>query len=137
MGSKSTILESLTAAYIPSPDATPSTTLLEQMARGLRMNNESGAAQSSSARAGFRMELICPAGMIAQIEQSAKAGSSKVRSCSERFVGVCVALENMDAAETATHDRDFALQVARLTKAQILSLTPLRPHVDCISVNRP
>ncbi len=136
MGPKSTILESLTAAQIPGPGAAPSTTLLEQLARGLRINNESGPARSSSGQAAFRMELICLTGMIAQIEQLAKAGSGAVRSCSERFVAVCVALENMRASDTATHDRDFALQIARLTKAQILSLTPLRPQVNCISVKR-
>ncbi len=136
MGSKSTILESLTAAQVPSLGAAPSTTLLEQLAHGLRINKESGPARPSCGQAGFRKELICLSGTIAQIEQFAKVGDSGVRTYSERFVAVRVALENMSASNTATDDRDFALQIARLTKAQILSLTPVRPHINCISQKR-
>ena len=136
MGPKSTILESLTAAQIQSPGAGPSTTLLEQLASGLRINKESGPARPSCSQAGFRKELVCLTSTIAQIEQFAEAGHGGVRSCSERFVAVRVALENMSASDTATHDRDFALQIAKLTKAQILSLTPLRPHINCISGKR-
>lgn len=136
MGSKSTIVESLTAAQIPRLSAAPSTTFLEQLAPGLRINKESGPARPSYGQAGFGKELICLTSTIAQIEQFAKAGDSGVRSYSERFVAVRVALENMSASYTATHDRDLALQIARLTKAQILSLTPLRPHINCISRKR-
>ena len=42
----------------------------------------------------------------------------------------------LSASGTASHDRDFALQIAKLTKAQILSLSPLRPHINCISRKR-
>ncbi len=136
MGPKATILESLTAAQIRSPGAAPSTVLLEQLARGLRINKESGPARPSCRQAGFRKELVCLTSTIAQIEQFAKAGDGGVRCCSERFVAVRVALENTSAADTATHDRGFALQISKLTKAQILSLTPLRPHLNCISGKR-
>ncbi len=132
MGPKSTILESLTAAQIQCPGAAPSTALLERSVRGLRIHKESDPAQPSCGHAGFRKELVCLTGTIAQIEQLAKAGDGIVRSFSERFVAV----ENTSASETATHDRDFALQIAKLTKAQILSLTPLRPHINCISRKR-
>ncbi len=136
MGSKPTILESLTAAQISSPGAGPSTTLLDQLARGLRISKESGPVQSSCGQTGFRKELIGLTATIAQIEQLAKAGNGIARPFSERFVAVRVALENMSASETATHDRDFAFQIAKLTKAQILSLSPLRPHINCISRKR-
>jgi len=136
MGCKSTILESLTAAQIPSPGAAPSTTLLGQLARGLRINKESGPAQPSCCQTGFRKELIGLTGTVAQIEQLARADDGIVRSFSERLFAVRVAVENMSACETATHDRDFALQIASLTKAQILSLTPHRPHINCILQKR-
>ena len=136
MGSKSTIVESLTAAHVPSSGAAPSTLLLEQLALGLRINKESSPARPSCGQAGFRKELICLTRTIAQIEQFARAGDSGVRFCSGRFVAVRVALENMSASETATHDHDFAFQIAKLTKAQILSLTPLRPHINCSSQKR-
>ena len=136
MGSKSTILESLTAAQIPSPGAARATIVIEQLARGHRINSDSGPGRPSRGQAGFRKELISLTRTIAQIEQFAKAGDGGVRSGSERFVAVRLALENMSASDTATHDRDFALQIAKLTKAQILSLTPLRPHINCISGKR-
>ncbi len=136
MGPKSTILESLTAAKIPSPGAAPSTTLLELLARGLRISKESGPARPSCGQAGFRKDLNSLNSTIAQIEQFAKAGDGAVRSFSKRVVAVRVALENMSASDTATQDRDFALQIAKLTKAQILSLTPLRPYINCISGKR-
>lgn len=130
MEPKSTILGSLTAAQIPSPGAARAATVIEQLARGLRINSESDPGRPSRGQAGFRKELISLTSTIAQIEQFAKAGDGGVRSCSERFVAVSVALENTSAADTATHDRGFALQIAKLTKAQILSLTPLRPHLN-------
>lgn len=136
MEPKSTMLESLTAAQIRSPGVAPSTTLLEQLARGFRINKEPSPARPSCGQAGSREELVRLTSTIAQIEQFAKAGDSGVRSYSERFVAVRVALENMSASYTATHDRDLALQIAKLTKAQILSLTPLRPHINCISRKR-
>ena len=117
MGPKSTIVESLTAAQIPRLSAAPSTTFLEQLAPGLRINKESGPARPSCGQTGFRKELIGLTGTIAQIEQLAKAGDGIARPFSERFVAVRMALENMSASETATHDRDFALQLAKLTKA--------------------
>lgn len=136
MRPKSTILESLTAAQLPSAGAAPSTTLLEQLGRGLRINEESDPARRSCRPARFGKELICLISTIAQIEQSGKAGTGGAYSYSERSVAVRVALANMSASDTATHDRGFAHQIARLTKAQILSLTPLRPHVNCISGKR-
>ncbi len=136
MGCKSTILKSLTAAQVPSSGAVPSRTLLEQLSQGLRINRESDPARPACGQAGFRKELICLTSTIAQIEQFAKAGGNEVQSYSERFVAGCVALENRSASETATHDRDFALQIAKLTKAQILSLTLLRPPINCISQTR-
>ncbi len=136
MGPKATILESLTAAQIKGPSPAPSTTLLEQSACGLRINKESGPARPSRSQAGFRKELICLTSTIAQIEQIGKAGDGAVRSYSARFVAVRIALEIMSASDTATYDRDFALQIAKLTKAQILSLTSVRPHVTYISGKR-
>jgi hypothetical protein len=136
MGRKATNLESLTAAQIRSPGAAASTTLLEQLARGLRINKESSPARPSCDPAGVRKELVCLTSTIAQIEQFAKAGDGGVRCCSQRLVAARVALENTSAADTATHDRGFALQVSRLTEAQILSLTPLRPHLNYISGKR-
>ncbi len=136
MGPKATILESLTAAQIVGPSPAPSTTLPEQSACGLRINKESGPARPSCRQAGFRKELVSLTSTIAQIEQIGKAGDGAVRSYSERFVAVRIALEIMSASDTATYDRDFALQIAKLTKAQILSLTSVRPHVTYISGKR-
>ncbi len=119
MGSKSTILQSLTAAQIPSPGARPSTTLIGQLARSIRINSESDAAQPSCGRAVFHEELIGLISTIAELEQSAEK-----------------ALENTNAADTATGDHGFAIQTSKLTKAQVLSLTPLRPHINRISEKR-
>lgn len=124
MGPKSTIVESLTAAQIPRLSAAPSTTFLEQLAPGLRINKESGPARPSYGQTGFGKELICLTSTIAQIEQFAKAGHNAVRSLSERVAAVRVVLENSSAADTATHELGFAIQISKLTKAQILSLTP-------------
>ncbi len=136
MGPKSTILESLTAAQVTSPGAARATTVIEQLAHGLRISSESGLGRPSHGQDGFRKELISLTSTIALIKQFAKAGDGGDRSCSERFGAVRGALENRSASDRATHDWDFALQIAKLTKAQILSLTPLRPHINCISGKR-
>ena len=136
MGSKSTILESLTAAQISSPGAKPPTTLIGQLARSLRINSEPDAARPSCGRAVFHEGLIGLIGTIAEIEQSAKSGDRTSRSFPERIAAVRVALENISAAGTATHDSGFAIQTSKLSKAQVLSLTPLRPHINRISGRR-
>ena len=126
MEPKSTMLESLTAAQIRSPGVAPSTTLLEQLARGFRINKEPSPARPSCGQAGSREELVRLTSTIAQIEQFAKAGHNAVRSLSERVAAVRVVLENSSAADTATHELGFAIQISKLTKAQILSLMPPR-----------
>ena len=136
MGSKATILESLTAAQISSPGVKPPTTLIGQLALSLRINSESDAARPSCGRAVFHKELIGLISTIADIEQSAKSGDGTARSFSERIAAVRVALENTSAAGTATHDPGFAIQSSKLTKAQVLSLIPLRPHINRTSGKR-
>ncbi len=136
MRPNSTTLDSITAAQMPSPGDARSTAFLKQLARGLRINRGPDSEQSSCPQVDVRKNLVCLTATIAQIELSARAGDGAVRSCSERFAAIHVALENMSAAHTATHDRDFALQIARLTKAQMLSLAPLRPNIDRVSIKR-
>ncbi len=136
MGSKSTILESLTAAQIPIPGDRPSTTLIGQLARSIRINCESDAAQPSCGRAVFHEESMGLISTIAELEQSAESGGGTARSFSERIAAARVALENTNAAGTATGDPGFAIQTSKLTKAQVLSLTPLRPHINRISEKR-
>jgi hypothetical protein len=135
MGSNSRILKSLTAAQFSSPVLASSTAFQRQLALGLRIRTASDLTDPSRGLAGRHQEAICLTGTMTQIEMLAKAGQGANRPRCDRVV-VCTALENISASQTATHDTRFALQTAALTKAQILSLTPLRPRIASSSANR-
>lgn len=132
MRPKSTILESLTAARIQEPCAvTPAIILYpEHLQSELGSKEESGPTQAPRSPDGSHDKWEWLTRMIAQMKEFAEADDGIDRAFSERVAPVRVALENTSAADTATHDRGFAIQVSKLTKAQVLSLTPRRARLS-------